>query len=163
VRVRFSRPDFAFDGVGYHDINAGDGRLERAFRSWSWARFHAGTRTAIVYATHERAGAARAWVVDARDDEHSAARAATLLPEGERRRAPWGLYVPRWFAVDDAGRALRVTPTRILEASPFYARYAARLNGPNNDIHAGVGEFLDLDRFADRGVQFLLRFKMRRI
>jgi hypothetical protein len=27
----------------------------------------------------------------------------------------------------------------------------------------GVGEFLDLDRFSDRGIQFLLRFKMRRI
>ena len=55
------------------------------------------------------------------------ARPAALLPEGERGRAPWGLYVPRWFAVDDDGRTLRCTPTRILEAAPFYARYAARL------------------------------------
>ncbi len=158
VRVRFTRPDFSFDGVGYHDINAGDGRLERAFASWSWARFHAGTRTTIVYATHERAGAARAWVVAARDDERTAARAAALLPEGERSPAPWGLTMPRWFAVDDGGRVLRVTPARILEAAPFYARYAARLQ----DGRSGVGEFLDLNRFQDRAVQFLLRFKMRR-
>lgn len=170
VRVRFDRPDFAFDGVGYHDVNAGDGRLERAFRSWSWARFHdarGGTdaRTTIVYATHERGGAARAWVVDARDDERTQARPATLLPEGERRRAPWGLMVPRWFAVDDGGRTLRCTPTRILEAAPFYARYQARLGDVSaiTDGRTGVGEFLDLDRFRDRGVQFLLRFKMRRI
>ncbi|HEX6839782.1 MAG TPA: hypothetical protein VF334_24570 [Polyangia bacterium] len=165
VRVRFSRPDFAFDGVGYHDVNAGDGRLERAFASWSWARFHEGDRTTIVYATHERAGAARAWVVDARDDAPTAARPAALLPEGERRRAPWGLMVPRWFAVDDSGRTLRCTPTRILEAAPFYARYQARLGDVSaiTDGRTGVGEFLDLDRFRDRGVQFLLRFKMRRI
>ncbi len=165
VRVRFSRPDFAFDGVGYHDVNAGDGRLERAFASWSWARFHDADRTTIVYATHERAGAARAWVVDARDEERAVARTAALLPEGERRRAPWGLMVPRWFAVDDNGRMLRCTPTRILEATPFYARYAATLGGVRSvtDVGGGVGEFLDLDRFRDRGVQFLLRFKMRRI
>jgi len=163
VRVRFARPDFAFDGVGYHDVNAGDGRLERAFASWSWARFHDEARTTIVYATHERTGAARAWVVDARDDAATSARTATLLPEGERRRAPWGLMVPRWFAVDDGGRTLRCTPTRILEAAPFYARYAARLGGDGGvRSSTGVGEFLDLDRFRDRGVQFLLRFKMRR-
>jgi len=165
VRVRFTRPDFAFDGVGYHDINAGDGRLERAFASWSWARFHSDdARTTIVYATHERGGAARAWVVDARDDERTVPRAAALLPEGERRRAPWGLMVPRWFAVDDAGRTLRCTPARILEAAPFYARYEARLGDVSAVIDGsrGVGEFLDLERFQDRGVQFLLRFKMRR-
>jgi carotenoid 1,2-hydratase len=164
VRVRFARPDFAFDGVGYHDVNAGDGRLERAFASWSWARFHEADRTTIAYATHERTGAARAWVVDARDRDRTVARTATLLPEGERRRAPWGLMVPRWFAVDDGGRTLRCTPTRILEAAPFYARYQARLQNQSgvSDI-TGVGEFLDLDRFRDRGVQFLLRFKMRRL
>ena len=164
VRVRFSRPDFAFEGLGYHDLNAGDGRLERAFASWSWARFHAEQRTTIVYATHERAGAARAWVVDARDDEPAAARAATLLPEGERRAAPWGLTLPRWFAVDDNGRTLRCTPTRFLESAPFYARYAARLgDGADTTRSTGVGEFLDLDRFDDRGIQFLLRFKTRRV
>jgi carotenoid 1,2-hydratase len=168
VRVRFSRPDFAFDGVGYHDVNAGDGRLERAFRSWSWARFHDGTgpdaRTTIVYATHERSGAARAWVVDARDGERTAARPAALLPEGERRRAPWGLFVPRWFAVDDNGRTLRCTPTHILEAAPFYTRYAARLDQPGAVSRStGVGEFLDLDRFSARSIQFLLRFKMRHL
>ena len=163
VQVRFSRPELRFDGVGYHDINAGEGRLERAFSSWSWARFHDAERTTIVYATHERAGAARAWLVDARDDEAALVRPATLLPEGERVRARWGLRMPRWFAVDDAGQTLRCRPTRMYETSPFYARYAAELARPS---HAGgvvgVGEFLDLDRFRDKRVQFLLRFKMRR-
>lgn len=170
VRVRFSRPDFAFDGVGYHDVNSGDGRLERAFSSWSWARFHEADRTTIVYVTHERSGASRAVVVDAHDGEAAAARPAALLPEGERIPLPWGLTVPRWFAVDDAGRTLRCRPTQLYEAAPFYARYAASLEIPQAAPAAthvrkltGVGEYLDLDRFQDRGVQFLLRFKMRRI
>jgi carotenoid 1,2-hydratase len=169
MRVRFSRPDFAFDGVGYHDVNAGDGRLERAFSSWSWARFHESDRTTIVYATHERSGASRAVVVDAHDGEPAAARPATLLPEGEHMQVPWGLTMPRWFAVDEGGRTLRCRPTQLYEAAPFYARYAATLESSRaagtTDVRkvTGVGEFLDLDRFADRGVQFLLRFKMRRI
>lgn len=162
MRVRFTRPDFAFDGVGYHDVNAGDGRLERAFSSWSWARFHQADRTTIVYVTHERSGASRAVVVDAPDGGPAAARTAALLPEGERAPLPWGLSMPRWFAVDDGGRALRCRPTQLYEAAPFYARYAATLDDHVRPV-TGVGEYLDLDRFSDRGVQFLLRFKMRRI
>ena len=88
VRVRFTRPDFAFDGVGYHDVNA----RRRAARARLLALelgalSHRRRRRArrIVYAAHERGGAARALVVDARDDERTVARAAALLPEGERR------------------------------------------------------------------------------
>jgi hypothetical protein len=163
VRVRFVRPEFSFDGVGYHDVNAGDGRLEDAFASWSWARFHDAARTVVVYATHERSGTAHACVVDAPGgDRPATVHAAALLPEGERMALPWGLRMPRWFAVDDGGRSLRCQPTKLYETAPFYARYAARLHGGVRPITLGVGEFLDLDRFRRRGIQFLLRFKMRR-
>ena len=162
VRARFSRPGFSFDGVGYHDVNAGDGRLEDAFANWSWARFHDADRTTIVYVTTERSGATQGVLVDARDDEPAAERSVTLLPEGERTRAPWGLTLPRWFAVDDAGRARRVRARQLLETAPFYVRYAASLEDSGARPVAGFGEYLDLDRFRARGVQFLLRFKTRR-
>ena len=165
ARVNFTRPDFAFDGIGYHDFNRGDGRLERAFSSWSWARFHDAERTTILYALHERERPARALVVDARDDRPASARVASLLPEGERRRAPWGLPLPRWFALESDGATLRCSAGRLYEAAPFYARYAATLSEQSRagvrEI-TGVGEYLDLDRFASRGIQFLLRFRTRR-
>lgn len=165
ARVRFTRPGWAFDGVGYHDFNMGEGRLERAFSSWSWARFHDADRTTILYALHERDRPARALIVDARDDSPAVARQALLLPEGERRRAPWGLPLPRWFALESEGATLRCTAGTLYEASPFYARYAATLSvrgrGDVRDV-TGVGEYLDLDRFDSRGIQFLLRFKTRR-
>jgi carotenoid 1,2-hydratase len=160
VRVEFARPKFSFEGVGYHDVNSGDGRLERAFSSWSWARFHDRERTTIIYATHGRKGTSRAFVVDAHDDEVAHVLPATLLPEGEHRRAPFGLVMPRWFAVDVGGRALTCRVERLLEAAPFYARYDARLDAGATQA-SGIGEYLDLDRFVRPGVQFLLRFKMR--
>jgi carotenoid 1,2-hydratase len=165
ARVRFTRPDWSFDGVGYHDFNQGDGRLERAFSSWSWARFHDADRTTILYALHERDRPARALIVDARDNQAATARPALLLPEGEPRRAPWGLPLPRWFALESDGVTWRCGAGRLYEASPFYARYAATLGvrgrGEAREV-SGVGEYLDLDRFASRGIQFLLRFKTRR-
>jgi carotenoid 1,2-hydratase len=169
VRVRFTEPRFAFDGLGYHDVNAGDGRLEHAFASWSWARFHQPDRTQILYALQERSGASRALVVEATPDAPAVMRPATLLPEGERIRAPWGLPMPRWFALDDAGTTLRCSAGTLYEAAPFYARYAASLQRSGRGVPsdgrpvAGVGEYLDLDRFASPGLQFLLRFKTRRM
>jgi carotenoid 1,2-hydratase len=168
VRVRFSKPRLEFDGVGYHDVNCGDGRLEHAFASWSWARFHESARTTILYALHERGGGTRGLVVEAPDDagERALVRPATLLPEGELVAAPWGLGLPSWFALDTGGATWRCRAGRLLEASPFYARYVASLHThfPSEPDHSvvGVGEHLDLDRFASRGVQFLLRFKTRR-
>jgi carotenoid 1,2-hydratase len=158
VRVRFTRPGFEFDGVGYHDVNHGDGRLEDAFARWSWARFHTADRTVVLYAARERSGRARALVLDTRDS--ATARDVATGGEGEPQAVGWGLKLPAWFAVD--GR-LRCEPTRFLEAAPFYARYLATLTDGGRPIAEGLGEFLDLDRFRSAGIQFLLRFKTRRV
>jgi carotenoid 1,2-hydratase len=162
ARVRFSRPAFAFDGIGYHDVNEGDGRLEAAFSRWSWARFHRGDRTTVLYALRERHGAARAFVVDARDgDDARATREVRPGPDGASRPNGWGLRLPTRFDVVDG--ALGAEPLRPLETAPFYARYLARLSEGGRPVATGLGEYLDLDRFRGRGVQFLLRFKTRRV
>ena len=176
-RVAFERPDFTFEGTGYHDVNRGAGRLEHAFSRWSWARFHAGARTVVLYATRDRAGGSRGLVVDARDGESSPRAAqpgsALFAPEravgwgpdegrGRRRRFMWGLRLPSSFGVD-ADRAFRCAPQSMLDVAPFYARYVGALSDESGPIATGIGEHLDLDRFSARGIQFLLRFKTRRV
>src|SRR6185436_20251052 len=47
VSARFDAPDFALDGLGYHDVNRGHEPPLRAFASWSWGRYHAPTGTRI--------------------------------------------------------------------------------------------------------------------
>jgi carotenoid 1,2-hydratase len=156
VRVRMERPDFSFDGVGYHDTNRGDGRLEASFARWSWARFHGESgRTTILYSVQDRAGGRQALVVD--DDQVRTVQAAH---DGPLRRAAWGLELPRWFSVDER---LRCTPEELLEAAPFYARYTGQLLDGDRVVGRGMGEYLDLDRFRRRGIQFLLRFKTRKV
>jgi carotenoid 1,2-hydratase len=167
VKVRFTRPDFSFDGIGYHDLNEGDGRLETAFARWSWARFHADDRTIVLYSARERSGAARALLLDTRDgDADEERRALTVAPgpEGESRKVGWGLPMSSWFSVErPGGGVLRCTPSDFLQVAPFYARYAAALDEGDRPLARGMGEYLDLDRFASRGLQFLLRFKTRRV
>jgi carotenoid 1,2-hydratase len=153
-RVTMERPAFRFEGTGYHDINRGDGRLEHAFSRWSWARFHAPDRTLILYSTVERTGSRRALVVDG-------GQAHTLdAADGAPHRAGWGLAMPEWFSL---GESFHCEPRRLIEVAPFYSRYLGVLTESGRPIADGMGEYLDLDRFRARGIQFLLRFKTRRV
>jgi carotenoid 1,2-hydratase len=161
VRVRLSRPAIAFEGDGYHDINYGDGRLEDAFHAWSWARFHDGARTTILYALRPRAGAPRALLVDARDGDAPAPARPAALTLGPPRRAGWGLALPSQYTLAPGGAPpLTCAPTALWQVAPFYARYAAALGDGARRV-TGLGEHLDLDRFRGPGIQFLLRFKTR--
>jgi len=165
VRVAMSRPDFNFEGTGYHDINRGEGRLEAAFSRWSWARFHDGERTLVMYAMREVSGREQALLVDSRQSDALPDNASLLVTstDGPLRKAGWGLSLPSWFELDRGGQPLRCEPTTLIEVSPFYARYIATLRQGEQPIATGLGEYLDLDRFRSRGIQFLLRFKTRRM
>ena len=164
VKVHFTKPAFRFEGTGYHDLNRGDGRLEAAFSRWSWARFHVGDRTLVLYALKELGGESQALLVDSRCDDVLPDDASLLVAatEGPPRKAGWGLVLPSWFEVDRGGAPLRAEPTQLLESAPFYARYVATLSDGKNTLATGLGEYLDLDRFRSPGIQFLLRFKTRR-
>lgn len=162
ISVRFRRPDFGFCGIGYHDVNAGEGRLEKDFARWSWARFHVGDRTVVLYAVHPRAGDEAGLVLDQRDGDGPVAPTLVHGPEeGDHRRVGWGMRLPSWFSLMDG--QLRCRPGRLLEAAPFYARYLGALSERGRLLGSGIGEYLDLDRFRSPGIRFLLRFRMRRI
>ncbi|MSP60124.1 MAG: hypothetical protein EXR72_07240 [Myxococcales bacterium] len=157
VRARFTSPGFSLDGIGYHDRNHGDGRLEDAFSRWGWARFHGPAATTVVYSITDRGGGRRAFVARASDGESATPVELPPDPEHGSRRVGWGLDLPREFG---AG-GLTVAPTTLLEQAPFYARYQARLRGGDDGAAAeGLGEHLDLDSFRRGWIQFLLRYKM---
>jgi carotenoid 1,2-hydratase len=153
VRADFPRPGFSLDGLGYHDRNHGDGRLEESFSKWGWARFHSPTDTTVLYAFEDRTGGRRAlWARASDGGQVVAAQPLALAPT---RRLPYGMALPSSFGVSLPGGSLRCTPADLLETAPFYARYRGRLD----DGTVGMGEHLDLDAFRSRWNQFLLRFK----
>ncbi len=157
VRARFERPGFQLEGIGYHDRNHGEERLDDAFARWGWARFHGPRATTVIYSMVERDGRRRALLARASDgDAEVLPIEVAPPPESPTRRTGWGLELPERFG---AG-ALTVSPTSLIEEAPFYARYRARLDGDPAIAAEGIGEHLDCDRFRHRGLQFLLRYKM---
>lgn len=147
MSVDFVRPALRFAGRGYHDTNWGEGRLEHAFRRWSWARV-GGAQGRVLYAVEPLVGDARGFSLslDAAEAQvvTAASSFATTTPTG------WGLHTPTQFTVGDH----RVSVSTLLDRTPFYARYLAT---SGDDV--GVGEYLDLERFQRPGVQFLLHFR----
>ncbi len=152
IRVEFDHPGFRFEGRAYHDTNWGEGRLEAAFKRWSWARFHDDAGSRVVYAVEPRGAAPRGFVI-----ERGVSAEARPARFGATALIDWGLHAPDHFEIGEGADVLRAEVARVLDCSPFYERYVARLGAAE-----GVGEYLDLDRFQRPGVQFLLPFRTQR-
>lgn len=179
VELQLGPRRIGFRGTAYCDRNYGAGRLEDAFARWGWAHGFATSGTA-----HGDGDGAAVMVYDALRRDGTRRRIAIRLP-GPDRAAVVTESVEAATAPEPARASggffwLRVPPSftagpyvcerrpgragRLLDA-PFYARFAARIldTGRPGACYEGVGEYLDLDRFASRWVQHLLRYKTRHV
>jgi carotenoid 1,2-hydratase len=150
--------ELRFSGSGYHDVNEGDEPLEAGFRRWNWSRAELGPgRSAILYDVVARDGSGQ---VDPRGWMFMPERRAIEQLEVDALAPELALPPTRWRVAramrSEAGHPPRLIST--LEDTPFYSRnlIAARIAG--HEVSA-VHESLDCERFANRGVQFLLGFK----
>jgi carotenoid 1,2-hydratase len=160
IEVELDAPALRFSGSGYHDVNEGDEGLELGFRSWNWSRARLDDqRTAILYdvSLREDPGALlpRGWLFDV-----GGPTITTLAPEALGQptalpRTTWG--VSRAIR-SEVGHSPRLLET--FEDTPFYSRNLVATRVAGREAEA-IHESLDLDRFASRFIQFLLRFKTR--
>ena len=159
VEASFERPGWKMQGLGYHDVNRGTSRLEESFSRWSWARFHCPDRTLVLYSVAGVGGDRGTLVLD------STASASPVsvpeLVEGPMGSVGWGLRLPGWFG--PSGDGPRARPDVPIDVAPFYARYLATLSQDGRPLGRGLGEYLDLERFRRREIQFLLQFKTRKM
>jgi carotenoid 1,2-hydratase len=154
AEVELTHPRLRFRGAAYHDANAGDEPLERAFTGWTWSRVAGRDRAVVTYDVRRRDGGRR---LISRSFERGG-RIHDEVPVVERSlpQTRWGL-----------DRRIQVGPgsspelLRTLEDTPFYSRSLVRASYLG-DSAVGTHETLSLGRFASRWVQFLLPFRMRR-
>lgn len=153
VEVTLDEPNVRWSGHGYHDANAGDEPLERAFSGWNWSRASVRGDAVLLYDTVDRAGrhSERAIRCTARGVED------VELP-GRASLASTGWRIDRATRADRGARPL---VARTLEDTPFYARSVIRTRLLGEDVYA-MHERVDMDRFTSSWVQFLLPFRMKR-
>ncbi len=150
IDVVFEKPGISWSGNAYFDTNDGDAPLADDFAAWNWSRSDGGE---IYYDVQRRDGSALnlALRVDNRGIENVAAPPLQNLP-----RTGW--RVARRVRAD-AGATPVVLKT--LEDAPFYARslIASEIGGRRRNI---MHESLDLTRFSQAWVKYLLPFRMPR-
>ena len=154
VEVELDQPDLSWSGHGYMDANFGTAALEADFRSWTWARFETARGAAIFYDVVPRRGAAGGLALSF--DRAGRIEVMEAPPVARLPRNLWA--VKRETRADPGYRPHRITP--MLDA-PFYSRTAIRTQ-IHGEVAEGVHAALDLDRFRNRFIQFMLAMRMPR-
>jgi len=147
-------PEVRFSGSAYHDSNHGDVPLEHSFRSWNWSRADLGDRTAILYDVRSTDDSLRPWG----RMFHRNGQIEEIQPPRHVQLPSTGWRVDRATRCDLNGHA-RVLDT--LEDTPFYSRSLLDTQLHGQRSHA-IHESLNLERFTQPWVQFLLPFRIRR-
>ncbi len=155
AQVRLESPRACFDGVAYHDCNAGSCPLEQSFSGWSWERRASSRGAEVLYDTQLIDGSEhqRGWLFS-----HDG-QVEKLIRHTRRRftRSRWGLERATF-----AERSADVRLVKTYEDTPFYTRSLLTVDNANGERSHAVHERLDLRRFRKQWVQFLAQFRMRR-
>ena len=151
VQVHFDTPGVRWTGRAYHDANWGNEPLGRAFMGWHWQRTWHPEGTWVHYAPRLR------------DAPAPAALSTLYRPDGSSLvlPAPDTAPLPRsaWGVERQGSGAVR--ELRRLEDTPFYSRSHVEIALPHGRAQA-MHEQLDLQRYNQPWVQFLLPFRIRR-
>ncbi len=175
VELTLGQVPLRFEGRAYHDGNYGTGRLESTFSRWGWA--HGGAEgvekpAVVLYRTCFSDGGGRS-VALRREGGRMSLQAAEETAGGPGFTDGPGdfLWMPVPASFQAHGQTCERLPGALLD-TPFYARFPVRFpdapkkddsfGGPSQAL-TGFGEYLDLRRFRSRGIQFLLRYKTRRV
>lgn len=151
AQVRLEAPNLQWEGRAYHDANWGGEPLARGFTGWHWQRAWHPEGTWVHYAPRLLGAPTPAPV------------SALYRPDGTSAHlpAPQLSPLPRtlWGVERQCGGTGR--ETRRLEDTPFYSRSHLEVALPQGPVQA-MHEQLDLQRYTQPWVQFLLPFRMRR-
>ncbi len=152
LQVAMQRPALEWTGSAYIDSNSGARPIETGFSSWNWCRGHAADRGCQIHYDAQLAGGGSKQLSLSVDDDGILRRQDFPALQYLSRGPVWRVARPaRLPASQDIS-------VKTLEDTPFYTRSKVRVDG-REFMH----ESLDLQRFCQPWVQFLLPFRMPRI
>ena len=149
-------PGGGWRGSAYHDMNFGDGPIERDFAGWDWARGSAGPEgdTIILYDAVPQSGPPRRLAL-----RYRGSAIPDILDIPERKDLPPGFWGVRGGVACDGDRTPALAMR--LEDSPFYTRALIKTTLGGQDLQM-MHETLDCRRLSHPLVRLMLPFRMPR-
>jgi carotenoid 1,2-hydratase len=153
IEVTMEEPGLSWSGQGYFDHNRGREALEDGFRVWHWSRAHMRKGAVVCYEGERADGSLFASAI--RFNAAGIPEEAELPPMAELPRSKW--QVERRTRSEIGLAKVR----RTWEDTPFYSRSELGSQLFGEEVVA-VQESLDMRRFANPVVQFMLPYRMPR-
>jgi carotenoid 1,2-hydratase len=153
IEVTMEEPGLSWSGQGYFDHNRGREALEDGFRVWHWSRAHMRKGAVVCYEGERADGSLFASAI--RFNAAGIPEEAELPPMAELPRSKW--QVERRTRSEIGLAKVR----RTWEDTPFYSRSELGSQLFGEEVVA-VQESLDMRRFANPLVQFMLPYRMPR-
>ncbi|MEM1196603.1 MAG: hydroxyneurosporene dehydrogenase [Pseudomonadota bacterium] len=153
IEVAMDEPDLSWSGKGYFDHNRGSEPLEDGFRVWHWSRAHTRRGAVVCYEGERADGSLFASAIRFN---------AAGIPE-EAELPPMAPLPPSAWRIDRRTRSeIGLSKVqRTWEDTPFYSRSQLSSQLYAEQVVA-VQESLDMRRFANPLVQFMLPYRMPR-
>ena len=155
VVVSLEQPNLSFRGQAYHDSNWGDEPLENAFKSWTWSRAELNEGTCVLYDINEHGKDVNPRALffshQGTVEELDKKFVSSSLPKGL-----WGVHRPNRADHSDLAHLHKT-----LVDSPLYTRDLVHTELLGEKTLA-MYESLNLHRFEQSWVRFLLPFRIRR-
>ncbi|MEO1729639.1 MAG: hydroxyneurosporene dehydrogenase [Pseudomonadota bacterium] len=153
IEVTMDEPGLSWTGKGYFDHNRGSEPLEDGFRVWHWSRAHMREGAVVCYEGERSDGSLFASAI--RFNAQGLPEEAELPSMAELPRSKWGIE-RRTRSEIGLSRV-----QRSWEDTPFYSRAELTSQLYGEQVVA-VQESLDMRRFANPLVQFMLPYRMPR-
>lgn len=153
IEVEMDEPGVSWSGKGYFDHNRGSEPLEDGFRVWHWSRAHTRKGSVVCYEGERQDGSLFASAIRFN---------AAGIPEEAELPSMADLPPSRWRI----GRRTRseiglAKVHRTWEDTPFYSRSELTSQLYGEQVVA-IQESLDMRRFSNPLVQFMLPYRMPR-
>lgn len=155
IEVKLNNPGWSWTGHGYFDSNFGTSALEDDFSYWTWGRFPTRRGSTCFYDATRRDGSDDL-AVALSFDKSGAVQEIEAPPITPMRRSLWAVH-----RETRADRGFRPKQTQMMLDAPFYCRAGVRTK-IHGEVTQGVHEALDLNRFANPLLKYMLAVKVPR-
>ncbi|WP_445666307.1 hypothetical protein [Fodinibius sp. AD559] len=148
--IKGEEREIQFNGLGYHDQNAGKEPMRNEFDDWYWGRFHFDSATLIYYVMNRRHEQQhRAWLIDNHNIE--VVKTFEDVEMADKGLTLFGLKTARKLGFRSGNIEMRVQQSKLLDNGPFYQRYKsdAFLRIPEEGVvesTKGISEYICPDR-----------------
>jgi carotenoid 1,2-hydratase len=163
------RRDIRFQGSGYHDHNLGTTPMYESIDRWYWGRAFSGRYDLVYYVIFLHGNGSVPLAVMLLNDNESGRQTVlekVSFSEGQFIR---GVFAPshgKTLSLREGQVSVEVRHQDMLDAGPFYLRYASRLSidvdGYRKDEIRGISEFLNPMALQSRIMRFFTASKILR-